>query len=416
VNVLVLSHLFPSAQDPSAGIFVLEQLRSLRRLGVQAEVVAPTPWAPRWLRMSNAVRRRMNTAQRESMDGFLVERPAALTPPRRIGFSLLGFLYYLGCRARVAAHLQQHRLDLIHAHTILPDGFAAVLLGKEFHLPTVCTLHGSDIKLYPKRSRATHRATTWALRHVDRLIAVSADLRKESQAMSGRADVAVVPNGADEQVFVPIPRLQARTQLGLPPHQKIVSFIGYLRPEKSLTTLLEAFSRLANMDCLLYFVGDGPSKSELMARAAMLGILERCRFVGHQAHSDVPLWLSAADCLALSSLSEGLPTILPEAMLCHVPIVTTPAGGISEIVRDGKTGIVVPFSDPAALAHAVEKIVDNSALTDELTTNAYTFAKSSLTWTANARSTLALYEDLLRQYAPSAAKSVPEVVTTVVSP
>jgi teichuronic acid biosynthesis glycosyltransferase TuaC len=116
-------------------------------------------------------------------------------------FSLYGCIYYLCCRRIVRRLLQSNSVDLIHAHAILPDGFAAVLLGREFGLPTVCTLHGSDIRLYPLRSRAIGRATRWALKQLDQLVAVSYDLKQKAQRMGMRDDIRVARSGADPEAF-----------------------------------------------------------------------------------------------------------------------------------------------------------------------------------------------------------------------
>lgn len=396
MNVLMLSHLFPNQRDASAGIFVLEQARRLRELDVKITTLAPTPWAPACLERVPAIRKRTGIASHELIDGIPVDRPAVFTPPRKIAFSALGIFYYLGCRSAFARHLQEQRLDLIHAHTILPDGLAAALLGREFRVPTVCTLHGSDINVYPHESWANYRMTSWTLRHIDRLIAVSEDLKRNAQAIADVGEVVVARNGADESLFHPIPAAQARKTLKLPPDKKIICYVGYLRPEKSLDCLLAAFSRLS-CDAILCIVGDGPLKSELMSRAQSLGIQEKCRFVGYQPHSAVPLWLSASNCLVLCSTTEGLPTILPEAMLCRVPIVTTTPGGISEIVQDGKTACTVPHSNPVALADAVRSILIDDNLAESLTSQAYAFARETLTWKANAEVIMTVYKDASRR-------------------
>jgi len=224
---------------------------------------------------------------------------------------------------------------------------------------------------------------------------VSEDLKAQAIALGGDRDLTVVHNGADNGTFRPAEKHEARTLLGLPDNGKIVCFVGYLRPEKGIQYLLEAFARLPRPDVHLCLVGDGPLKQTMIVQAEHLGILDRCVFAGQKPHGEIPLWLSAADCLVLCSLSEGLPTILPEAMLSHVPIIATPVGGIPEIIHDGQTGLLVPCMNPPALADAMTLLLSQPDFAQAMADRAETMARSTLTWYVNAQKTEAVYEDAI---------------------
>src|SRR5262249_7830345 len=140
--------------------------------------VSPQPWSPRFLHFLPRVRKYSSIPKAAVVDGFSVTYPRYLSLPAGRLFSLYGFFLYLQCRKVLRQLVEKEKIDLIHAHTALPDGFAAVLLGKEFKLPVVCTAHGSDIKFAPYRSWAARKAAVWTLQRVQRVIAVSVDLRK----------------------------------------------------------------------------------------------------------------------------------------------------------------------------------------------------------------------------------------------
>lgn len=413
MTVLVLSHMFPNELDAGSGIFVLEQVRALRKAGATVIVVSPTPWAPRCLRFFSSVRKYSSVAKQAIVQGMAVERPPVPTLPKKRGFALSGVLFYLSCRQLVAQIVRQHKVDVIHAHTIMPDGFAAVLLGKEFRLPVVCTAHGSDVNVYPLASPWVMRATKWALRRVDRLITVSGKLKQNVIDLVGVRPLAVVHNGADPEVFSPLPKPEARRKLGLNPTGELICFVGYLRSEKALEYLLEGFAGLARPSARLCIVGDGPMKSQWISQAEHLGIAASCVFAGARPHEEIPLWLSASDCLVLCSLSEGLPTILPEAMLSRVPVIATAVGGVPEVIRNLETGLLVPCRDSAAITAALKLLSDSPQVVSEIVNRAEVFAKASLTWEANAQKTLAVYEDAIRSAA--CAKSIVSVPTTLPS-
>ncbi len=404
MNVLVLSHMFPSPLDCCAGIFVLEQAKALQDAGVGIQIVSPTPWAPRLLKFHPSVRKYSVVPHCWTVDSFAVHYPRVPTLAKNIGFYASGTLFYLSCRRMVAKLHRENPISLIHAHTLFPDGFAAVLLGRELGVPVICTAHGSDVNVYPMRSRLVRRATCWTLRHADRVITVSENLKNEALALAGLREITVVRNGAMRRNFQPYPRTEARTSLKLQPAGKIVSFIGYLRPEKGIEFLLEAFARLHRNDTHLCIVGDGPLRESLIAKAEQLGILENCIFAGRRPHSEIPLWISASDCVVLPSLSEGFPTILPEVMLCGVPIIATPVGGIPEAVRDGDTGLLVPCGDPEAIARALSTLLADEQVAWRLGTRAQEMARQSLTWEANAKKMVEIYEDVARQTRTSRAE------------
>ena len=131
--------------------------------------------------------------------------------------------------------------------------------------------------------------------------------------------------------------------------------------------------------------------------ASRLGITERCVFVGTRPHEEIPLWLGAADCLVLPSLSEGIPNVLREAMICRVPIIATPVGGIPEIIKDRQTGILVPVRDSTALAHAIQDVLNPSSdFLSEMVDRADNAAKN-MAWETNARQMIAVYQDALAE-------------------
>jgi glycosyltransferase involved in cell wall biosynthesis len=291
--------------------------------------------------------------------------------------------------------VQEGGIDLIHAHTIMPDGFAALLLGDEFNIPVVCTVHGSDISIYPHESRATLLVTKWALRRIKHLIAVSEDLGKKVNLLIGSREVKVIRNGADEELFHANAKSAARTLLGLPNKAKIVLFIGNLLRVKGPEYLLQAVSQLSSSDFLLYIVGDGMLRDNLRAQAEQLGISARCVFVGTRPHEEIASWLSAADCLVLSSISEGFPTIIAEAMMCRVPVVATAVGGIPEVVKHGSTGLLVQPRDPVSLGEAICLALQKDTNIQIMVNRAEKGARAELTWEANARKTVEVYREAL---------------------
>ena len=210
--VLVLSHVFPNPLNPNFGTFVFgTQVQGTSAGWASKSLSSARSMAPPLLRVFYLRRKSHKVPERDEIAGCpAVEYPKVLTLPGGHLFFLEGFIHYLRCRKLVRRLVKEKKAALIHAHTILPDGLAAVLLGREFKLPVVCTLHGSDIRFYPYRDRITLRLTRWTLRKVNRLIAVSSELKDNVFSLSGVSDVSVIRNSADPRAFKSISRLQAR--------------------------------------------------------------------------------------------------------------------------------------------------------------------------------------------------------------
>jgi len=117
------------------------------------------------------------------------------------------------------------------------------------------------------------------------------------------------------------------------------------------------------------------------------------RFVGKVPHDDVGWWMSAGDVFVLPSLSEGLPTVVCEAMNCGLPVVATAVDGTPEIVRDGETGILIPTGDPPALAAALARILDEPEVAARMGAAALRIGQAEYTWAANARRMTEIYEE-----------------------
>jgi teichuronic acid biosynthesis glycosyltransferase TuaC len=142
--------------------------------------------------------------------------------------------------------------------------------------------------------------------------------------------------------------------------------------------------------------GIGPMREGLERRAAELGVADRIRFVGKIPHDEVGWWMAAGDVFVLPSLSEGLPTVVCEAMNCGRPVVATAVDGTPEIVRDGETGLLVPPRDPEALAAALARVLEEPGLAARMGAQALRIGRETYTWDANAARMERLYEGVAR--------------------
>jgi glycosyltransferase involved in cell wall biosynthesis len=174
--------------------------------------------------------------------------------------------------------------------------------------------------------------------------------------------LVVIPNG----VRVPeMPRVP-RAALGVHDEAFLVCCAGRLAPEKGFDRVIEALGtpRLRARNVELIIAGDGPSRDALETLAIQRGVAARVHLLGHRA--DLPGVLKTADAFVVSSLHEGMSNVLMEAMALGLPCVTTPVGGVEELVVQGETGLAIEASAPEPIASALGQLLDDPALARRL--------------------------------------------------
>lgn len=165
---------------------------------------------------------------------------------------------------------------------------------------------------------------------------------------------ALAPIGEGRAAQVRAPR---------PPGSPHLLYVGRLIREKGLYELLEAFADIrSRRDCCLTVAGEGPELEQLRQRAMQLGIADDVEFTGHLLEPELADLYERADALVLPSYSEGLPTVLLEAMSMGLPIVTTRIRGAADHLLEGQNALFVPARDSAALAQALDRLLDDEAL------------------------------------------------------
>ena len=197
-------------------------------------------------------------------------------------------------------------------------------------------------------------------------------------------------------------RTALRTRLGLPAEGPLVGMVACLKPQKAPLDFVEAAARVAaaRPDVSFVMVGDGPLRQAVETRARALGIGARLHLAGWRR--DVPDLLAAFDVAVLTSLWEGLPRVVPEAIAAGRPIVATAVDGTAEILRDGETALLAPPSDPEAIARQVLRILDDEALARRLAAAARPLL-GAFDIDAMVREQERLYARLLGQAEPAGA-------------
>lgn len=294
---------------------------------------------------------------------------------------------------RLSRFLASQKIDIVNIHYPVPYTFYFGILRRLSKWRLVVTFQGSDAHLLAEWRSIEKRLIRFLLESADRVTGVSSSLLDKAElALPGlRIRKTILANGA------PLESIKNNSIVpeDVVPAKYIVT-AGLLIPRKGIDILLEALARLALNDerIPLVIIGDGPERISLQQMAHDQGIADDVYFVGSKAHEQTIALIKRSSFFVLASRAEGLPLVLAEAMCCRKSVVATAVDGVPNIVRDGKTGILVPPDDSVALCAAIARLHRDEQFRSCLADNAYKLASAEFSWQSIASKYLEIYKDL----------------------
>lgn len=260
-----------------------------------------------------------------------------------------GIINFLVCFVKILQIVKKERINIIHSHHRW-SSFICFLISKMLRVPLVTTYHGIH--------QGNKLLTLWG----DKIISVSEDAKQHliHYFKIDPKKIKVINNG------IRIPRLE---EIGISPEKNCnlnplnpptIANISRMSPEKDQESLFLAMKMVLDdhPDARLVMVGKGPLENNLKKLAVELDMEKNIEFVGEVENiSDI---LAKIDMVVLTSLTEGLPISILEALSFGVPVVATSVGDIPKVIMDKKTGCLVPPKDPERLAEAINFMIDNS--------------------------------------------------------
>jgi L-malate glycosyltransferase len=259
----------------------------------------------------------------------------------------------------LASVIEEHSIELIHAHYAIPHTTNALLardmLAERHQVAVVTTLHGTDVTLVGLEPSFL-RSTRFAIEQSNGVTAVSEHLADHTRSVMGiKREINVVYNWVDPDRFRPIVDPSYRARFAYP-HEVILFHASNFRPVKRPQDVVEVFARvLHERPARLLFVGDGPERQRCADLARQLGVEHHVHFLG--SLPAIETVLGVADVLLLPSSQESFGLVALEAMACGAVVVSSDAGGLPEVV--GGSGFLSPIGDVAQMTENVLKALEN---------------------------------------------------------
>ena len=274
--------------------------------------------------------------------------------------------YELALSSRLVDVVKSNKIDVMHVHYAIPHAYAAymakkMLADEGISIPIVTTLHGTDITLVGSHP-FYKTAVTFSINHSDSVTAVSESLKQDTLRLFDiKTEISVIPN------FIDVKKLDAKEKpyersLLAPTNDKIITHISNFRPLKRIQDVITVFEKISSqVSSRLLMVGEGPEKAEAMAYVNKNGLNEKVLFLGNSNEIDKILCYS--DLFLLPSEMESFGLVALEAMANEVPVISSNAGGLSEVNKHGVTGFLSEIGDVTSMAeNALELLLDDDKL------------------------------------------------------
>ena len=303
------------------------------------------------------------------------------------------------CALRLARLLRREKVHIVQPHQYTPF-FYALMARLLFHRPIVLfTEHGRHYPDFPRRRRIL--ANRLLLERRDRVVSVGNAVRQALVNNEGLAPerIQVIYNGIDLSVFENGTGLRdrVREELQISSESLVLIQVARLDYLRDHATALRSMGQITRHrpDARLLLVGEGPEQAKIEHLIIQHGLEAHVRLLG--LRRDVRRLLAAADICLLTSISEGIPLTVIEAMAAGLPVVATRVGGMGEVVEEGITGLLVPPGDAEGLAGNVLRLAGNPVMRTQLGQRGRTRAREVFSESQMHAGYLNLYQEMLRE-------------------
>lgn len=262
--------------------------------------------------------------------------------------------------------LKKIKPDIVHCQTI-QMAFPAFLYKKIYKKPYIVWCHGHDVYFSWAFKKSIFRMV---LPQANAIVVLTDHMKQELQK-NCKYDIVVIPNGINTQKFKGFSKSSIRAKYNVPIDQKIILFVGALKPVKGIRYLIEAFKIICQKipEAKLIIVGDDFERQSLESIVKQDGLEEKVDFIGRVLHDKIPEYLALADVFVLPSLSEGLPVVILEAMSSGLPVVATNVRGVPEIINDGENGFLVEPKNSQQIVDKILMLLKNDLLQEKISNN-----------------------------------------------
>ncbi|PIR01454.1 MAG: hypothetical protein COV66_01455 [Nitrospinae bacterium CG11_big_fil_rev_8_21_14_0_20_45_15] len=400
LRVLVVATTFPRWAGDAEPRFVFDLTQRLAKKVSLWALVPHAPGAEEYETMEGVRIIRYPYAYPKSQQvlcyegGILPKLKSNPSAKKQLPGFLLAQAYHLWRTVR------KHKINFIHCHWIVPQGFFVSLIHSITGIPFILTALGGDVYAFQKNpiARAIKR---FALSRASACAVNSLSVKETLESIYADGVYPYIPNGVDETIFCAEkydPQLKSKLGIEGP----FLLGVGRFAEKKGFRYLIDALPKILEEEpsARLVLVGFGPEEEALKCQVQELGLTGKVLFPGSKSGEELARFYATADVfigpsiIAESGDTEGQGVVFLEALASKTAVVASDVGGIVDMIKDGKTGLTVPQKNSPALAEKIIALCKNPELKQELAENGRRLVEEHYCWNAIAEKYLKLYKTI----------------------
>lgn len=379
MKVLYISGMYPTPDYPQKGIFCHEQVKALKQIGVDVDVVVPM-----------TVYDKEYETKKWKYEDVEIQYVRFLKLPGGRGYEHIGKLLYYSL---LLSGIKFQEYDIIHADAPLPAGDAALKLSKKYKIPFVVHGHGLDVFFDESYKDAPNckKISKVCKQVYEQANAIAGVSQKVLNCIQERVDIYdksyVVYNGVDTTKFYPMSEKIS---------EKYILTVGNLIALKGHDDTIKAFAKLVNSgvtDVRLKIAGRGPLEMELKDLVERLGISNYVDFLGYVPYEKIAELMRNASLFCLLSWYEALGCVYLEAMASGIPTIGCYGNGIDEVITDGLDGFLVDNKNVQQIFEKMKMIFQGKAY-ENVGVKARKTVEDNYKWIDSAKNLLRLYGEI----------------------
>ena len=304
--------------------------------------------------------------------------------------------YELALSSKLVDMVKLYKIEVLHVHYAIPHAYAGymakqMLKDEGIDIPMVTTLHGTDITLVGNHP-FYKPAVTFSINKSDFVTSVSQSLKEDTLKLFNiKKEIQVIPNFIELDKIKKEDKSPCQRSVMANDEERIITHISNFRKVKRIPDIIAIFNKIQKeIPAKLMMVGEGPEKEKAEHLCRELGIQDKVIFFGNS--NEIDTILCQTDLFLLPSKTESFGLVALEAMACGVPVISSNAGGLPEVNKDGFSGYLSEVGDVDGMANNALKILKNQTDLDQFKKNALITAQQF-----DIKKILPLYEDLYQR-------------------
>jgi N-acetyl-alpha-D-glucosaminyl L-malate synthase BshA len=304
--------------------------------------------------------------------------------------------YELALSSKLVDMVKLYKIEVLHVHYAIPHAYAGymakqMLKDEGIDIPMVTTLHGTDITLVGNHP-FYKPAVTFSINKSDFVTSVSQSLKDDTLKLFNiKNEIQVIPNFIELDKIKKEDKSPCQRSVMANDEERIITHISNFRKVKRIPDIIAIFNKIQKeIPAKLMMVGEGPEKEKAEHLCRELGIQDKVIFFGNS--NEIDTILCQTDLFLLPSKTESFGLVALEAMACGVPVISSNAGGLPEVNKDGFSGYLSEVGDVDGMAKNAMKILKEDAVLTEFKKNALITAQQF-----DIKKILPLYEDLYQR-------------------